>query len=76
MTKHSKKKRKKSNQSTTDDNENDDDSFLESPMNDDTDGADGAAATKSMDFELFVRTTLSSMNKTMKSQQSSIDKIA
>ena len=76
MTKHSKKKRKKSNQSTTDDNENDDDSFLESAMNDDTDGADGAAATKSMDFETFVRTTLSSMNKTMKSQQSSIDKIA
>ena len=58
MTKHNKKRRKESNQSTTDGNENEDDLFPESAMNDSNDDTNGVAATKSTDFETFVRTTL------------------
>ena len=85
------KKRNKSNQSATDENGEDDsfgdlsldiDEVEKSDAADTMDNAIGmAAASKTevsgkSDFETFVRSALVSMQRSMKKQQSSIDKIA
>lgn len=85
------KKRKKSNQSATDEN-GEDDSFAdlsldideaektESAVTMDNTGETTATSKTNdsgkSDFEAFVRSALVSMQRTMKKQQSSIDKIA